>query len=319
MKQNFLHFLSEVPCNLECNGESIGFIDNDKTFELDLITKTEHIFINYIPISQSDQSIPYTFKLNTEDQPTTDNKYIKVIPFPNNHYDIIMKPFYYYQVTDTQVLYSGNIDKYFVSITNSNTTNITIFNGNTVVFNKNIVKLINVKVQKKDDNIIITGIIDNNNYYLLVLDTNNFNIIYDETLQSIEENLDGISTYQKTNSLCSYGVVCNLDLKTKQSQKYYVYDNDEQELNIPPLFLPQAFLENLKFDDERMLKKLVSSTYQNTPLQQIKEYFGEINEIYLNRHQTNSNKINYTIFTNRYRNFNFLIDNNLIYDIEEIF
>lgn len=319
MKQNFLHFLSNVPCNLECNGNNIGFIDNDSIFELDIITKTNHIFVNYIPISQSTQSIPYTFKLNTGEQVSTDNSYIKVVPFPNNHYDIIMKPFYYYQVSDTQVLYNGNLDNYFISITNSNTTNITIISGNIVVFNKNIEKIINVKVQKKDELIIITGIIDNNNYQLLVIDTTNFNIIYNETLQSIEESLDQISTYKKINSLCQHAVVCNLDLKTKQSQKYYVYDCDRDKQTIPSILIPQAFLENLIVDDEKKLRNMISSTYQNTPLLQFKNYFGEIKEVYLNRHQVGSNKINYTIFTDRYRNFNFLLDNNLIYDIEEIF
>ncbi len=319
MKQNFLHFLSEVPCSLECNGHNIGFIDNDSTSELDLITKTNHIFINYIPISQSSQSIPYTFKIETEAEVVTDNNYIKIVPFPNNHYDLIMKPFYYYQITDTQVLYSGNLDNYFISITNSTTTNITIIRGNTVVFNKNIDKIINVKVQKKDDAIIITGVIDDNNYQLIIIETNNFNVIYNDTIQSIEESIDGISTYKKINSISQHAVVCNLDLKTKQSQKYYVYDYNKQEQKIPNIFVPQAFLENLMVEDENMLKSMISLTYQNTPLLQFKNYFGDIKDIYLNRHQTSSNKVNYTIYTNRYRNFNFLLDNNLIYDIEEIF
>ena len=319
MKQNFLHFLSDVPCNLECNGQSVGFIDNTNTSEIDLLTNTEHIFINYIPISQSNQSIPYTFKLNTNEEVDTDNKYIKVVPFPNNHYDIIMKPFYYYQVTDTQVLYNGNIDKYFISITNSNITNITIISGNMVVFNKNINKITNVKVEKNNDIIIITGIIDETNYQLLLIDTQNFDLIYNETIQSIEEGLDTINTYKKINSLCQHAVVCKLDLKSKQSQKYYVYDYNKQEQNIPTILIPQAFLENLVVNDENMIKNMVNTNFQNTPLPQFKDYFGNVQEIYLNRHQTDTNKINYTIFSDKYHNFNFLMDNNRIYDIEEIF
>lgn len=319
MKQRFLHFLSEVPCNIECNANNIGFIDNENTFELDLITETNHIFINYIPISQNNQSIPYTFKLNTENEVSTDNKYIKVIPFPNNHYDVIMKPFYYYQVSDTQVLFNGNIDNFFISITNSNFTNITIFSGNLIVFNKNIIKLHNVKVQKKDDTLIIIGLIDDNNYQLILIDTTNFNIIYNETIQSIEESLDTINTYQKMNSICQHAIVCNLNIKTKQSKKYYVYDHNKQNIIIPTIFIPQAFLENLNVDDENTLKSMLGSNIQNTPLLQFKEFFGDIKEIYLNRHQNNTNKINYTVFTNKYRNFNFLINDNLIYDIEEIF
>ena len=78
MQENFLHFLSPVPSRIECNGKHFGFIDNEHEFELDLITKTNHIFISYIPISQENQSIPYTFKLNTDTAPSTTNEYIKI-------------------------------------------------------------------------------------------------------------------------------------------------------------------------------------------------------------------------------------------------
>lgn len=319
MQENFLHFLSNVSSRLDCNGEYLGFIDNENTFELDMITKTNHVFISYIPISTENQSIPYTFKLNTENEPNTDNEYIKVIPFPNNHYDIIMKPFYYYQVTDTLVLFSGNIDKYFISITNTNLTNITIFSGNTIVLNKNIQLIKNVKVEKKEDNLIITGIIDDNNYIIIIIDTDNFNIIYENIVQSIDDNSTAITTLQNTTTLYQYSKVCKLDFSTKQSNNYYVYNENNIYKNVHPLLIPQALLECVQVEDENMCKTFLNNKLYNTNINQLKNYFGNVKEIYLNRHHSSPNKINYTIKTDRYRNFNFLMDNNSIYDIEEIF
>ena len=319
MQENFLHFLSPDSSKLECNGRYFGFIDNKKEFELDLITKTNHIFISYIPISQEQQSIPYTFQLDTEDTPTTNNEYIKVIPFPNNHYDIIMKPFYYYQITDSTILFNGNIDNYFVSITNNTVTNITIFNGKTIVFNKNVQKINNVKIEKKEENLVITGIIDENNYLILIVDTNNFNVIYEDIVQSIDDNSTTITTLKNTTSIYDYSKVCKFNFSSKQSENYFVYNNDIQLQPIHPFLIPQAFLECVKFGDEKSCKYFLNSKYNSTNITQLKDYFGDIEEIYFNRHINNPYKVNYTIKSNTYRNFNFLIDNNTIYDIEEIF
>ena len=49
-----------------------------------------------------------------------------------------------------------------------------------------------------------------------------------------------------------------------------------------------------------------------------KTYFGDIQGIYLNRHIISPN-INYTIKNNQYKNYDFIIENNKIMEIEEIF
>lgn len=319
MQENFLHFLSPVASRIECNGQHFGFIDNENTIELDLICKTNHIFISYIPISQDRQSIPYTVQINTENTPNTNNEYIKIVPFPNNHYDIIMKPFYYYQMADSTVLFNGNIDKYFISITTNTVTNITIFSGKTIVFNKNTKKIINVKVEKKEETIVITGIINDDNYLMLIVDTNNFNIIYEDIVQSIEDNSTSITSLKNINSIYDYSKVCKFNFSSKQSENYFVYNNRFEEHNIHPFLIPQAMLESIKVEDEHLAKSLLSNKYNTTTIQQLKSYFGDIKEIHFNRHQNNPYKVNYTIKSDKYRNYNFLIDNNIVCDIEEIF
>ena len=201
MKENFLHFISETPSIVSINGKHLGNIDNTSCLELDIITKTNNVFVTYLPISQSQNILPYTFSLRTLDYPSTENKYIKVVPFPNNNYDIIMKPLYYYQVSHTNVLFNNMVNKYFISIVSDNVCRITIFSGECIVFNINITPLQNVKVDEKNGFIIIEGIVDENNYYLLIIDSNNFEILYSDIVQSIEITYDNITSYKNMNTL----------------------------------------------------------------------------------------------------------------------
>ncbi len=320
MQENFLHFLSNTPTNIECNGEHIGFIDNEKVFEVDLLTHTNHIFITNLPVSKTKQSIPYTFKLSTENTPYTENEYIKVIPFPNNNYDIIMKPFYYYQLTDTKVLYNGNIGNYFLSITCNNKTNISIFSGASIIFNHNTERFNNVKVEKKQDIMIITGLTDNNSYTLLIIDCSDFTIIYEDKVQSIEANENNITSYKTLPTLCAHAKVCNINFDTKKSEKYYVYQDEFPLISFNNMLIPRAFLECIQVEDEQTSKAFLDKKIYVSTLQDFQGYFGKIEAIYLNRHNTDNHKVNYTIKSNDgYRNFNFLMDNNKIYEIEEIF
>ena len=141
MTKNFIHFLSETPCIISINGKEIGVIDNYNNLELDIITQCEKVFVTYSPISHKENYIPYTYVLNTREYPQSDNEYIKVIPFPSNHYDIIMKPFYYYQIEKSEILLNQTTGKYFVSIINDNLSRITIYSGTTMVFAINTYRL----------------------------------------------------------------------------------------------------------------------------------------------------------------------------------
>ena len=53
MQENFFHILSKVPCEININGANLGLIDNVSNFELDFITRTDKIYVNFTPISYS--------------------------------------------------------------------------------------------------------------------------------------------------------------------------------------------------------------------------------------------------------------------------
>ena len=70
--------------------------------------------------------------------------------------------------------------------------------------------------------------------------------------------------------------------------------------------------------DENTALSLLDNNLQSTNISTLQQYFGKIKNIYLNRHNDN-NKINYTIYSSNYKNYNFEIYGNKIIDIEEIF
>lgn len=318
MKENFLHFMSETPSLININGKYLGQIDNENTVELDIITRTEHIFVGYSPITNSKNTIPYTFTLKTSETPSTENEYIKVVPFPSNNYDIIMKPFYYYQVNQSKVLFNNNLGKYFISIISDNVCRITIFSGECIVFNINIVSLLEVKVEQVKDLIIIEGVVDEDNYYLLIVDTNNFQILHNGIVQSIENSTTYISSFRNLNTLCNHGKVFKIDTQNKNIDNYCVYTQDNSNLQINNLLIPLAFAECIQVQDETMAKSFLGNNLCNTNINQLTEYFGNIQGIYFNRHNFTS-KLNYTIESNKMKNYNFIMNNNKIVEIEENF
>ena len=319
MQENFLHFMSQKNCQVSINGTNIGLIDNINTMELDIITKTEKVFVTYQPISNEESFLPYTFQLNTSNQVNTDNSYIKVVPFPNNHFDIIMNPFYYYQIENSEVLLNKQFGQYFLSIVNDNITRITIFSGASVVFTTNIIKLKSAKASLNQDILTIEGIIDNDTYYLLVIDTKNFKCLFNDICHSIEDTDSQIQVLVNLKDISHHSLVYAIDKKNKSIEKYTVYENNICTDPHSNILIPKLFLECINTQDETLAKKYLAIELQSTPISKFKSYFGDIKDIYLNRHQNTQDKYNYTVFNNNYKNYNFIMYNNTIKDIEEIF
>ena len=319
MKENFLHFVSDSPSMLSLNGKNIGNIDNKTCFGLDVITKTNHIYVTYEPISNKNQALPYTVLIDTQSEPKTENEYIRVVPFPNNNYDIIMKPFYYYQISESNVLFNGTVSKYFVSITSDTSCKVIIYSGVTIVFSINIVALTAVSVEEHKGIIVIKGVVDESTYYLLAINTEDFSIIHNDIVHSIENNSDEISAYKELGTLCNHAQVCNIDFNTKTKNSYYVFASDTPNTNINSALIPMAFLECIQIQDEKTAKLFLSNNYQNSNISQFCNYFGNFTDIQLNRHELILHKLNYSIKSDKWHNYNFLIENNKIYEIEEIF
>lgn len=317
MRENFLHFLSTTPATISVNGYNIGTIDNEQTFELDLLSKTDKIFVSYEPISEDEYYLPYTSKISTNAFPSTNNEYIEIVPFPNNHYDIIMKPFYYYELRDAKVLYNAMVGKFFVSVISTNHTTITIYSGNSIVYQRNIPLLQNVKVDINNNIMTIKGIISSDEYYLLILNTTNFETIFSDIVHSIDEEQNAITSVKKLHNLPHHAVVCKVEYNPYKKEIFNVYEKDTLTPPTNKYFIPLFFLDALKTKDEKLCKSMLSHKLFSSPLSKFESYFGDIKDVYFNRHQIGSD-INITIKSSEYRNYNFSIIDGKIDDIDEV-
>lgn len=317
MKQNFLHFLSEVPCLVGINGKTIEKIDNEKIFECDVITNTSELFVSFTPTITNKTYIPYTYLLKTNDIPQTLNNQIKIIPFPYNNYDIIMKPFEISPIETQQVLCNKEVGKYFISIISGYKTNVTIFSGASIIFTHTIENINKVKVEYLYENIIIEGI-SNENYYLLIIKSDDMKILFESKCQSIEKDNDFIECLTNLNDISKTAEVNKISLKDQKIDRYYVYQFNEEIKPTSNILIPMNLLESIKIGDENVAKKLLSDNFNSATISTLSNYFGNFNEIYLNRHCNKIGIFNYTIKGDEYKNYDFIIENNKIIDIQEV-
>ena len=156
MQENFLHFLSINPAIISINGNTIGTIDNKSTIELDIIPYTEKLFVTF------------TYQINNLTTVSSDNQNINIIPFPDNHFDIVTQNFCYQDFTSSKILLNQNIGEYFISIVCDNSSHISIFSGVNSLLNIDTPKLNFAKAEKHKDLLVIQGIIDEG----IITDTN---------------------------------------------------------------------------------------------------------------------------------------------------
>jgi len=320
MNDNFIHILSEIPCSININGYYCGNIDNKNNFEIDFLSKCSNIFISYFPISDDTTYNPFSFSLhNSNKYLQSNNTNIDIIPFPNNNYDIYIKPLQFNQIIDSKILINQNLGKYFISIVTNNITKITLFSGSSIIYEKNIPKSINCNIEEFKNYFIIRAIIKENLYYLLIINTNDLTTIFSDYSHSIE-NTDGvIQSLKKLHNIPHHAEVNKFDLNNTNFEKYYVYEYDRAIYTNNTLLIPKAFLQCIQVNDEEYIKTLLSKNLVNTPIDKFKKYFDGIDRIYLNRHENKQNKINYTTKGKTYKNYNFIIEDNKIVEIEEIF
>ena len=319
MQENFIHLLSVVPCNLSVNGKDLGIIDNKNNFEVDLISKTDRIFLNYNPISFNQEYLPYSILLNTQKNLSCENSNVNIVPFPNFHTDVIFKPYKCNVLNTSKTIFSKNLNKYYVIITNNNDSQISIFDGANLLYSKNTTILSSARAELKKELLVIEGIVNENEYFLSIFDTAKSQIIFEDIVESIEIKENEIVALKNIKDISHHALVCKVDISAKSSQKYYVYENNNCGYALSPQLIPQDFLECVLVGDESKAKYCLHSNLCNATISKFQSYFGEIKAIYLNRHESNFGKLNYTILSDTYKNYNFIMENNKIKDIEEVF
>ncbi len=319
MQENFIHIMSKASCYISVNGCAIGLIDNTNTMELDFVTKTDKVFVSFEPVTYKKSQLPYTFELDTASKVCCQNENVLVVPFPNNHYDVIVKPFDINPNLQTKAILNQNIGNYYVTITSSSISNLTIFSGASIVYSTTLPLISSAKCELKKGIIVVEGYINDNNYYLFMIDTSNLQVLFSDTVCSISSDADEIMTLKNLHDISHHSVVCKLKFSTKQSEKYHVYENNVCGTCQSILLLPKDFLECTTVGDESKIRTMLCDNLKNTPVAKFQSYFGEFKHVFLNRHNVLQDKINYTVIGSNCKNYNFVLSDGKIKEIEEVF
>ncbi len=317
MQENFIHLISTCEASVSINGKNVGVIDNINNFEIDFVSRTNRVFVGFQPINSN--SLPYTFELQTNKSVMCQNDNVQIIPFPNSHYDVIMNSFLISQNQNSKSILNKNLGNYYITITSGSSSQITIYSGASIVFNQNIPLVTSAKCELKKDLIVITGYITDSKYYLLILNTQDISVVFSDIVESIEMTNESITSLKNLKDISHHSVVCKVDFASHKSENYHVYENNTCGNPSSIYLMPKDFLECLKVGDENKIKTMLCSNLLNTPIAKFQSYFGNIKEIYINRHEINPQKINYSVLTDKIKNYNFVIDNLKIKEIEEIF
>lgn len=310
MNTYYTHLKSSIPSSVYANGEYLGICDKRNT--IDLLVNTTDVYYNISPIGNY---YPYTIHVfnNSKCIDTTNNCYI--VPYYNNHYDIYLKHIKIYENTPTTTLLNTSIGKTTITILNGINSSVSIYDNGNIVYSDIIHLLSKATAFNHQGNTIIKGFTVDEEYYLLILN-NKYELVYSGYFDNMEENDKNIVGLNNIYDIAKHCHMCEIDLNHLDNFKdYYIVKENLNLCNTIEL-IPEAFLEALKVGNYTLAKQYLSDTLSKASNSHFKTYFGDIQSIYYNSYN-NSSPINYTVYSGKYKSYNFTISNNKICDIEE--
>ena len=312
-----LHFYSQNPCNIFVNGELIGLIDNNNNFFVDLVVYTNQLIITCEPICDNDNLlIPFSFKLNYENNNIVcSTKNVTVVPYPNLNFDVYLN-FKKAMVGNTNTVVNKKVGNYNVLSLIDKTSTISIFNGDKSLFSTTTGQLDNVEAQIVDTLIMCYGKVEDETFFV-VFDTKTNQAILNNTFNKVEKHEHIVKALKFENLTLKTAKVFELNLKTLELNTYNVFLEDFKPINEPKL-IPFSFLEAVKQKDFNLAKSFLHENLCDVTNEKLEQYFNDIEKIYYNCYTCDSNYCNYTVISNKPRNFNFYLTNNKITEIEEI-
>ena len=317
MNKTFLHFTAKVPFSLNINGNYIDIVDNIEKFSIDIIPNTNNLYVTFNPIGKDKTYLNFTQNIQIVDnQILCDCNFVKVIPFCDNHFEIEFEPILANTTKAFRVMYSKNFDNLSLEIINSENSEISLYQGEKLKLKTTCKTLKQVDSFVKESNLVLKGFIDKNYYFILIINLENYEIKLEKYCNKIEEFDEYLQVLSVANDISKHGIVYSYNYGKKCCENFTIYLNNEPLKTHIKALVPLQFLECIMVDNLKLANEFLTENLQNSNLDSIKDFFGNINNIYHNNYI--SNKINYTIENNgKYKNYTFEIADNKIVDIIE--
>ena len=319
MRDYSIHIKSPDAGNIYVNGKFVGFIDNIDTFFIDLKVYCNTLVITKEPESfQKKLLLPYTVKLNfTNGKINCDSDFVKVVPYIFAETDVILKECEVKSYKPVEKIYDNVFGDTNIVVVNDGSSYINIYENEVSKFSYSLPELTKVMCEKETF-LKLKGISANNKYYILILD-NNYNVIFNDEADKIEESDTEIKILQKINDIAKHARVTVINLTDATKNNYYVYLNSDALTVNNNKIIPYAFMEAVKVNNYNLARTYLDDNLKHqTDDAHLKAFFTNLKNIYYNNYNINENLINYTVeFENTFKSLNFSILNNKIIEIEE--
>lgn len=321
MKDFSIHIKSQEACNLYANGNFIGFIDNLETFSIDLKVYCTKLIITKEPVSlKKDISLPYSIKVEFLDKVSCTSELATIVPYKNQEYDIILSTSEVNSHKELDRVYDNYVEQYNLVVVNDGSSFIHIYENGSIKLSCNTTEIHNISAHKHNDLIVLKGITRNQKYYIMIINTQDFSVMYQEEVEKYEETDNEIKTLQSINDIAKHGKVYSVNYTAPyDNYSYYVYLKDGVEPVSSHKLIPYAFLEAIKVENYDLAKSYMSeSLSKDTTEQHLQQYFNNLQQIHYNTYNSNDNLVNYTLLCDgKNVSCDFTIFNGKIDDIEQ--
>lgn len=317
MDIKYLHFENDSNVIISINGINVTNLNVYDNKFIDIAYHSNTAVISVNPCSTTkNQLLCYTERI---DFSKNNKSLIKVIPFRNNHYELKFEKIKAPISSRNEIIKDEYFGKLNITISNNSIGNILIYENSKLKKQLTTNKIVDADIKQRDDKLIIFCSLENEQYFASILNINNLETLFESITDSIEENDDKIKTLTKLNDFAKHGKVKSYNLKSGNIEEYNIYLNEEPNKTNNNLLIPYAFLEGIKIKNFNLAKSYLSNNFDNISKEHFENYFGDIQNIYLDSYNLNSYVIPYVVETNNGFDFyDFSIDNGKIIDINKL-
>lgn len=310
MNQYFAHIHSHIPVSISANGEYLNIVEKRKPLDL-LVTKKDL----YLSVSPLGNYYPYTIHISNNYKCVDTTNNCIIVPYYNNHYDIYLKHNKIYEMTANSIVLNTTFGKTNIAILNGTNSLVSIYDNGNLVYSDIVRQLSTATAISQGDHIIIKGYTINDEYYLLILNSN-YETIFSGYFDNMEEHEHKIVGISNTYDIAKHCHICEISLSNMELKDYYIVKENIDICTTDEL-IPRAFLEAIKVSNYTLAKKYLGDTLVRASNSHFKTYFGDIQSIYYNSYN-NSSPVNYTVYSGDYKSYSFELQNGKIIDIEEM-
>jgi len=295
----------EKVVKINCIVDSKILINGEEVFSNPFsMVSSDDCYVTFLPTDR-EKYLPLSFALNKAEN--SDN--LSVIPF-NTYTEITYDP----PVVPTKSHETCILNKKFCglyfTVHNSHKSFLNIDGLN--FSHKSVVPTLSyLDFNTHDSIVVLTGKTDAETY-ILIFNAKTKKVILETLVSKVEHNKNGVSAVKFPPTITGYGTVYQFDYSSKKLSSYGVYKNDTPVVSTTPKLIPLAFIEAIKYKDYSLAKHYLDNSIVSN--EHLKNYFGDIKKVYLNGLDK---EINYTIFSDTFKNYTFSVENDKIMEIEE--